>query len=100
MSGDGGHERPLGAVRTEVGITDDRVAMSADVDATVRVSSRRLQPLGGSETHATLTVSGDGVRVSLELDAPALDALAADVADARRAMGLAGDAADDAEGGQ
>jgi len=69
-------ETTLEDVRTEVGIVDDRVAMSADVDADLSVKLPEATPLSEIEPHAKLLLSGDDVRVSIELDGKALDALA------------------------
>lgn len=63
-------------VDASVGIVDDRVAMSADIETSLYLDTPDPQPLSAGETHATLTVGGDGVRVAIDLDAAALDALA------------------------
>jgi hypothetical protein len=88
-------DRPLAAVNTEVGISADRVHMGADVDASVSVSTpRHGRPLCTDLPHATITASGEGVRVSLELTADQLEALAGDLRQARAEMGLSDDADD------
>ena len=55
------------AVDTMVGITDGRVSMSAQDDATLYVNTPDRQPLAGIETHATLRVKGDDYQATIEL---------------------------------
>jgi len=61
---------------TTLSIVDGRVAMSADGDASVRLSSPDQTPPSAIETHATLQVSGDDFRVEVEFDGAELDSLA------------------------
>lgn len=63
-------------VPTTAEIVDGRVAVSADVDASLYLDSPEHRPLTKGERHATLRLAGDGVQVAVELDAEALDALA------------------------
>lgn len=63
-------------VDATVGVVEGRVAMSAQVSDVLRVSSPDRRPLSARECHATLRVAADDVRVVLDLDGDALDALA------------------------
>jgi len=83
-----GRDRPLADVPARVSVADDRLTVAADVGATCRVSTPRHRPLGGTETHATVTVAGDGARVELELDGVGLQTFAAEVLEACAAMGV------------
>jgi len=56
-----------------LGIVDGRVAMSADGEATVRVDTPRVQPLGRNETRATIHVDGDDYRAEIDLDTAELE---------------------------
>jgi hypothetical protein len=66
----------LGEISATVAIVDGRVAMSDDVETTLRFETPDLTPLSAGEPHATLRIADDGVRAEIELDANALDALA------------------------
>jgi len=66
----------LNDVDATVGIADGRVAMSADLETPLRLETPDQRPLSSAETHATLRLVGDDVRVRIELDGEALDALA------------------------
>lgn len=63
-------------VDVTLGIVEGRVAMSADVEADLRVHTPDQQPLSTIEPHATLRVADGDVRVAIELDGEALDGLA------------------------
>jgi|GEM_PF-5501062 len=71
------------AVATTLGIVDDRVAMSADVDADIYLDRPDARPLSSGETHATLRISGEDASVAIELDHDDLEAVADALADAR-----------------
>jgi len=59
-----------------VGIVDGRVSMSAQVDADLAVETPDHTPLSAAEPHLTLRVADSDVRVVIDLNGPALDALA------------------------
>jgi hypothetical protein len=79
-----GHTEEVGDPDTTLSIVDGRVAMSADGDATLRLSWPDHTPLSGAETHATLKLSGEDFRAEVELTAEELDALGDAVSHARR----------------
>ena len=79
-----GNTEEIGDLDTTLSIVDGRVAMSADGDATVRLSHPEHTPLSGAETHATLKVSGEDFRAEVELNAEELDALGDAVHHAQR----------------
>jgi len=62
--------------KATVAITDDRVAMSADGDASILVETPDRQPLSATERHATIRVVGDDWRANVELNADQLVELA------------------------
>ncbi|MDS0220874.1 hypothetical protein NDI54_05835 [Haloarcula sp. S1AR25-5A] len=66
----------LNDVDATVGIADGRVAMNADIETPLRLETPDRRPLSSAEPHATLRLAGDDVRVAVELDGEALDALA------------------------
>jgi len=67
-------------VEATVGIVDGRVAMSADGDTELYVDIPEHRPLSGGERHATLRLSGDDYRGSVELDADDVEWLQAALA--------------------
>jgi len=58
-----------------VGLVDGRVAMNAEVTDALKVQSPAHLPLSEHECHASLRVVADDVRVTIDLDGPALDHL-------------------------
>lgn len=74
--------RSIDDVDAMVGITDDRVAMTAEGEATVYVAVPDRQPLAALETHATLRVRGEDWRSTIELDADDAAALHAALGEA------------------
>jgi hypothetical protein len=66
----------LNSVDATVAIVDGRVAMNADVETDLRLETPDRRPLSTVETHATLRLTDDDVRIEVDLDGEALDALA------------------------
>jgi hypothetical protein len=66
----------LDDVDATVAIVDGRVSMTADVEGELRLETPDQLPLTKTERHAILSVFEDDVRLSIDLDAEALDALA------------------------
>jgi hypothetical protein len=66
----------LDDVDATVAIVDGRVAMNAEVEGELRLETPDQLPLTKAERHASLSVFEDDVRLSIDLDAEALDALA------------------------
>lgn len=66
----------LNDIDATVGIVDGRVGMTADVETELYVEEMEPKPLTKTETHTSIYFAEDGVRVSIDLDAEALDALA------------------------
>jgi hypothetical protein len=73
----------LDDVDASVGLVDGRVAMSADVEGTLRIQTPEHTPLSTSEPHLTLRVATDDVRVEITLDGADLDGLADAIYQAR-----------------
>lgn len=68
-------------VDATVAIVDGRVAMNARASSsTLRVQAPDRRPLSEGESHATLRLADDDVRVAIDLDGRGLDALADAVA--------------------
>lgn len=70
-----------------VGIVEGRIGVNAEIETPVRVDTPDTQPLSKVETHATLHLAGDGVRVAVDLDAEALDSLVDDLYHAQERNG-------------
>jgi len=79
----------LGEVDTSVGIVDDRVAMSAEGDATLAFGTPDVTPLSRAQEVATIRIAGEDYRAEIELDADALDALEIAITEARKREGEA-----------
>jgi methyl coenzyme M reductase subunit D len=56
-------------------VADGRVAMVAQVTDTLYVETPGRRPLSVHESHCTLRVEADDVRVTIDLDGEGLDAL-------------------------
>jgi len=63
-------------VSVEAELIDGKLSMTTATDATLRIKAPDHQPLSAVEPHLELYVATADTRISLELDAAELDALA------------------------
>lgn len=66
----------LDSVATTVSITDGRVEMTAEADATVYIDTPEQTPLSSRQTFATIRAEGDDHHTEIVLDADGVEQVA------------------------